>query len=1325
MDSLFQIIAALGSGIGVATALLIWRARKKPTAPKPVCCGGALPPEAELPCRTIMQRLLQAIDYLRTRREWRYQSPWILLLGQKGAGKSSLLASLPPEYKHPAQGRQNDLLIDGCDWQFINNGALIDPVGGWPVSAANGDNSKDAKAWERVLDHLNALRPERALDGLLLIVSADTLQHAGAEDRQSLAENLRQQLRTIQERFEFALPVYVVVTDSDSIEGFSAFWRTQPIRRRNEIFGWSAPTQSDNGLPGDWANAAFEAIGDQLKVLQVDAAANCARIEHADVDQFFLFPRHFQQLQAPFSRWIETVFQPLAWQAGFFCRGIYFTGHVAATGNITPPQEAARGDISFVTDLVLKKVLAEPRLGRPTRQGVWSRNHLLRSLQIGGIVALGCLLTGLSVSIWLVDSRVDAVIASLKQMQALEQAPAADSEINCIRQEPVFQTLEQIARINADTGHVWIPVSLLDHRLSRKSARSIADSAMKNVVIPGIACQLRQRAKDMSDAPSGEAGSETSYSQTLASLFNTIAQIDELERNRIRFDNLSGNPPYAKGQMSLSDFIALVEYAYRNPLPAVIKLSPGVLPAVLAASNYNAALALPANFKQSTGASIARQAQQVHSLLGQEIGQGARLLSKLEQLQEPLLNNTREFGQWLSWVRKSWLGSTNENNPYQQIHNDLGSKLAPLIQQYGYSDPALPLASKQFGSNAEYQSAMAALGNLQLASYGPLFTNQNGVLDLNPKLNTELAGINALIALDFMQINDPQPFVCQSKISVWNDAQVTMASNYAQEYDRFARNRGLVPLNSDSDPAARPLYDRLARHQLELVMNNSLNLAQTPSAASASLKQAGLDFTSPADVRAAQESAQFNKLLQPILNVQKAYQDKQFSSANNVAQCVRNFAADSLGRIQLLADQSQLYQPIPNTASDKNRDANFFDLGNAAVIKDMLAQQVARVQILVGYATPYLNYLNNSDAPPATSQRPNTEAGPYWNNTINELNRYVQAKDTTRQVGLIENLFTKQLPDMNGNNCGKTLDDNEPAEYGNDLFSLHRQQLEQQIELRCESSRSSQALTAYNNWAARFNHDLAGHYPFGSLDGSDDADLITTENYFTDYAAAAATLRQSLNGLDDTYWDKARTFLDQLDAVVKFFNGNLIATNNTALPGAGEIAAVGAASPPPIKLNVQFRAQAADSPGSDQIVNWNLASGNQSSGLPNRPTSLNWAYGQSLLLGLEWANSSQLRPVADGQNDLKTEGSVATFDAKGNWALLRLLDRHKPGTGSNTDPLDAKRRLLQFNVAVNSSATPGSKPLQVAKLYLSIGMTDTKNPTVLKLPATFPTRAPQ
>lgn len=1298
MDSVFQVIVAAALGVGGLAARLIWVARKPMAVPAPG--GGAAPAEKKTAAslRERARHVLEAIDYLRTRREWRYQAPWILLLGEAGAGKSSLMASVSARHRQEADWRQQELGVDGKEWQFFDQGLLIDPDGRLPAADAN---SEEGKKWAQALDKMNALRPERALDGLLLAVSARTLRNAPSRQRTALAENVYRQLCLIQERFEFALPVYVVVTETDVVNGFAAFWRTQPARRRTEIFGWSAPAQAQSGTPAEWADSAFDTLGERLKALQIEAAAECDEI--ADADRFFLFPRHFQQLRDPLKQWLAQVFQPTAWRAGFFCRGVYFTGSIEADGQ---RREAPRNDVSFVDDLIAKKVLAEPRLGRPTRDGIWSRNKLIRGLQAGGVAVFIALMTGLAIAGFQFNRQINALISSINLMQQIHMSPEAGQ--TCIGKDPTYELVGQISRINVKSVYWLIPASWFDSRVTSKSAGLIADSAFEKIIFPGLACHLEARAKQLAaytpkEDESGKAGADA-YAQSRQSLFDYLQAVQALELNLARFRRLAAYATDAQTDRLMRDFADLAEYVYGSPLPAAVAHERGALSEALTHVVYDGKLRLPEQMQQRFANELTRLADNLHRRLAREIQAGGDLLRQLTREQEPILAGTRHFAWWLTWVRKSWLGSTADNNPCKEIETGLETGLAQLVKQYGYSGD-LKALGERFGANACYQPAMNKLTALQLAPYGHLFTRQKDTLDLNPALAPELAGLSALVALDFMQVASPKPFLCLTTMSGWRAADLGQASHYVSEYQSFARDQGLSALGGSWDK--RPLYDRLARHQLERVLNGTLNDAQRSASGSSPLQQASLDVTSQADQQLAQESADFGKSVEPLLSVLRLYDQTGFGAgAARIAQCARNFAADSLGRVDALVGASRLYDPGAAPG-----DGGFFNLGTTAVIKDYLARQVARSQVLAGYAAPFLTLLQNTEAQD-DAQRPNAQTAPFWTNSVAELNRYVQFKEPNGQVAQLDNLFLKQFSDLSSANCGKTLSAYQPAEYGNDLFSQRRRYLEEQVRWRCTDGRNAQAYEAYRALSDRFNRDLAGRYPFADS-GARDASPAAVKAFFADYDAQRSALHQALAGLNGSRWSAARRFLDQLDAVADFFGSNLASTPSQ-----------------PVTLAIVFRAQPAASPGSEQVVSWSLSAGAKSTGYPNRPNTLDWPYGQALAFDLTWADRSLWRPASDAQQaDLQVDGAAASFAATGEWALLRLIDTHRPKSGPANDPLDPNRVLLEFAVPViGTENQPGKPQTGSARLYLALGLSGkdpkTQAPAPLKLPTNFPRYAP-
>lgn len=1292
---------------GLVLAILIWRARK-PALPLAMLGKPAL-------ALLALRGLMAPLRYLATRREEHYRSSWMLVIGQQAAGKSSLLASLDPgNWQIPSEA-QEKLVIEGSSWRFLPQGVLIDPPGEWSAAAAG---SEGAQKWRQFLDKLDSLRPERPIDGVLLVLSARSLLAGSGKERSTLAEALRAQLAALESQYEFALPVYVVVSEMDSVPGFTEFWQTQSLVQTHEMVGWSMPQLVPGAAPGEWVDTAFDYLAGQLKRLQVQTAAESSHPDPAQADQFFLFPRHFLQLRDPLRQCMAQVMQPSAWQSGVFCRGLYFTGALppafSALAGAAPAAGLPRSDIAFIDDLVAKKIFAEPYLARPTRKGIWSRNKLIRRAQFAAVACAALLLASLAWTAAQLQGQAAAAGSAMAALQKIGQQLDASPlpQGRCIDRQTVVQALEQIARFPADTTYWTIPATWLGRQDSGSSARQVVDGVFRKVVLGGIACQLEQEAQAlMAPPPAPAPGSAApAHVQSQQALLGASRRIVRFQNNLARFQDIAATPAALKKQDLLPSFVALFNEVYSPALPPSVSKGNSALKAALQQGQYVQPLKLPDEMKPRLAAQLSYAAQRLAAQLKQEVGAGSSLLAQLDQDDGSIVAKTRHFAGWLQWVDSAWSGSTAASNPCSATESSLQEQ-ATLLRAYGYPDAELKKMTGQFSKAACYQPNMATLAAMQMAPYGSLFTRGDKGLTLNTRLLDELSGLKALVALDFMQLQDTQPFSCQRKVAGWRASDIGLANRYVGEYEQ---------LMSSMHPAAgasqQPLYQRMALRQLERALNSSLNRAQIPPPATV----VAVDAAASEDQALARESSNFAALLEPLLTLQRSYRSLGFAAgATQVSQCIATYSSDSLARVQNLGDISRLYE-----AAGSEGPGPMFNLGTTPVIKDFLARQLARTQVLAGYGTPFLSYLNNSSGQ-NDAQDSNTQSAAYWSNTVTELNRYIQFKEPAGQVAQLDNLFIKLMPGLDAGNCGSAMADYKPAEHDNDLFSARRLKLESQIQASCNGGRNAQAVKAYSTLSARFNRELAGRFPFGPLSSSD-ADLATARNFFADYSAQSAALRQSLQGLGGAYWTSARQFLSQLDASMRFFQGTL---NLNPAPADGSGDSSGLASLP-VRLAVQFHAQPKDSAGADQLVAWSLSSGSKSAAFPNRGTSLDWDYGQALVLDLSWASGSLWLPAPDlQQSDLQTNGVGASFGASGNWALLRLIERHRPENGAIPNSSDPNRLTLEFLVPVTSkNSAPGKAATSTARLYIGLNLSGsdpkTHAPVSLKLPQGFPRSAP-
>ncbi|HEY6923992.1 MAG TPA: type VI secretion system protein [Steroidobacteraceae bacterium] len=521
------------------------------------------------------KRMVAAFNELRARREWRYQVPWILFCGEPGAGRSSVVESIRAGRNDAVGKREEKLQVAGTHWTFFDSGVVVDVDGGSLPDAASDD-----RRWNRVLAGLNNRRPERALDGIVLVMSARTLLCGARADVQRLAESCYEQLVSLQRYFEFQLPVYVIVSQCDSIAGFSAFWRAQPPSCRAEIFGWSNPCGLDNSYVPQWMDDAFDYMGGVLKGLQLRAAAADRPI--ADADEFFLAPQRFMALREGVSSVLAYLFRVSAYSAAPFFRGVYFVGAIDEGEARASP---AAAHVAFVEQLFTDKIFAEQNLARPLRQAVWSRKAITRRLQYAAAAAALVLCVALFNACLQLRRQVEVGVASVDLIRHPQHASIASD--GCVSKATVYELLSNISLLDVKVTTLVIPASWVDRRIENGGLDLVANAAFEKLIFPAFACELTRQARLVvgHDLLVHTAGESLTADRTR--LRKYLDQVVAFERNRRYFARLAAYATVQQADELVADMEALTLYLYGDPLPDSVRHSRGYHRDALAKSVYN------------------------------------------------------------------------------------------------------------------------------------------------------------------------------------------------------------------------------------------------------------------------------------------------------------------------------------------------------------------------------------------------------------------------------------------------------------------------------------------------------------------------------------------------------------------------------------------------------------------------------------------------------------------------------------------------------------------------------------------------------------------
>jgi hypothetical protein len=365
-------------------------------------------------------------EFRRTTGKDLYALPWYIIMGESGAGKTeavraALLDEMHPSVRHHVPGPGGTV---NMNWWFTYRAVILDTAGRMVVPEKG--QAADSPEWREFLRLLRRSRPHCPINGLLLVLSVESLIKDSAETISQKAGRLLQQLDLIQRTLDVRFPVYLMITKCDLLTGFREFCDgiTDPILQ-HQILGWSNPAPLDaefrSELVEDHLNTVAARIRRRRLAMLRDGVSMSNRLDETTLygsgpgitpphasdarDSLFALPDSLCRLAPRLRRYLETIFggagaNNIYQGKPVFLRGIYFSSSMRegsaldealalATGlpldQVSAVQAATESRAFFLKDLFLEK--AFPEQGLVTR----ARNTLQllrrRKLAIYGTAA--------------------------------------------------------------------------------------------------------------------------------------------------------------------------------------------------------------------------------------------------------------------------------------------------------------------------------------------------------------------------------------------------------------------------------------------------------------------------------------------------------------------------------------------------------------------------------------------------------------------------------------------------------------------------------------------------------------------------------------------------------------------------------------------------------------------------------------------------------------------------------------------------------------------------------------------------------------------------
>ncbi len=301
-----------------------------------------------------------------------YSLPWYIIIGPPGSGKTTALINSGLKFPlTESTGKQSIEGIGGtrnCDWWFTDQAIMIDTAGRYVTQDSN--QSTDSKGWLNFLSLLKKYRKRQPINGAFVTISASDLLLQTPYQRQQHITAIKLRIQELHTQLGINFPVYVMITKSDLISGFSDFFANLDQDDRKQVWG----TTFELLDPTHPCHSFEEEFDGLVKRIQ-EQAINRVYVEKS-VDRraaIIGFSKQLQLLKTELSTFLSDIFENTNYEKDAMLRGVYFTSGTQEgmpidrlvsqlAYNQQQNAKQSTGKSFFISDLLIKVAFAESAL---------------------------------------------------------------------------------------------------------------------------------------------------------------------------------------------------------------------------------------------------------------------------------------------------------------------------------------------------------------------------------------------------------------------------------------------------------------------------------------------------------------------------------------------------------------------------------------------------------------------------------------------------------------------------------------------------------------------------------------------------------------------------------------------------------------------------------------------------------------------------------------------------------------------------------------------------------------------------------------------------
>ncbi|MCD9187169.1 MAG: type VI secretion system membrane subunit TssM [Pyrinomonadaceae bacterium] len=249
-----------------------------------------------------------------------YSLPWYIIAGTPRAGKSSLVMGSNLNFQTLPSQRQSEQKFvrptGNVDWRVTSDAVFVDTAGRYQTEGVDGDE------WNGLLETIKKYRPNRPLDGFLLVVNTERILKADEREVEEIAKTMRTRLDEAMSRLKVRFPVYLVFSNADSIEGFRDSFSTSKNEGKTLVWGATIPLEKSENAQTLF-DGEYEIL--QNSIMKRRLMRLSAPFPPVRQLRIFNFPLHFGSARRKIGSFVNALFRPNPFAENPFLRGFYFT----------------------------------------------------------------------------------------------------------------------------------------------------------------------------------------------------------------------------------------------------------------------------------------------------------------------------------------------------------------------------------------------------------------------------------------------------------------------------------------------------------------------------------------------------------------------------------------------------------------------------------------------------------------------------------------------------------------------------------------------------------------------------------------------------------------------------------------------------------------------------------------------------------------------------------------------------------------------------------------------------------------------------------------